>query len=582
MPTTTRGYPYPSNSDDVDVPGDFAALATAIDTDVAAIAAGTEGTAIKSTGAVVGYVLTAGTGGTATTWAAPSASAGAISSSTATGVFSTVASTATVAVGRIITNYYHYADVSHNGTAVVIAAEQSDWSANGSGMKITNLGGTTTGSWTNSLSGGGSADFISYGVGWASHTACLVIEALRTTTTSTTFYAKKYSDAGSLIWSTAFGTISNTTDTSKGYGINVMYQKSNVEYVPSVGASGMWLIAEGITYGNNLTNGTPTMWALNDTSGSVYSTQIAGTARSTAYRSVDPSVLYVPPVTGDGTVHTLQRVSYDSGSTYTRIRAYTTLTATGFGTSVATRVEGGTALSPSTINPDTTFYYAQWVAEATAICLWSGDNSNNISWVNRSWGAQLGNATSPYYPRTSDFRSRHTINWKTGVMTAGNSGSNAVLTRFGKTPSNWFTNSFGPRGTAGVIYWDWNSANTEKWYPMGSGGSATHALVMGNSSTTPARDIKIYPISQGITEITVAGTTNYKRFVYFMSASPSGNIVYFDGDADHFAAPNSYDFPLVAGSAQMKIGFSNGGDQQPFVRNTASTATAISKEIKLG
>ena len=60
MPTTTRGYPYPSNSDDVDVPGDLLALATAVDTDVANI----HGTAIKSTGATNGYVLTAdGSGG---------------------------------------------------------------------------------------------------------------------------------------------------------------------------------------------------------------------------------------------------------------------------------------------------------------------------------------------------------------------------------------------------------------------------------------------------------------------------------------------------------------------------------------
>lgn len=32
MPTTTKGFPYPSNSDNVDIPGDMQALAEAIDT----------------------------------------------------------------------------------------------------------------------------------------------------------------------------------------------------------------------------------------------------------------------------------------------------------------------------------------------------------------------------------------------------------------------------------------------------------------------------------------------------------------------------------------------------------------------
>lgn len=49
MPTTTKGFPYPSNSDDVDIPGDIQALAESIDTaldsfgtgDISAVVAGT-------------------------------------------------------------------------------------------------------------------------------------------------------------------------------------------------------------------------------------------------------------------------------------------------------------------------------------------------------------------------------------------------------------------------------------------------------------------------------------------------------------------------------------------------------------
>lgn len=37
MPSTSRGYPYPSGSDDVDIPGDMQALADAVNTDVGAV-----------------------------------------------------------------------------------------------------------------------------------------------------------------------------------------------------------------------------------------------------------------------------------------------------------------------------------------------------------------------------------------------------------------------------------------------------------------------------------------------------------------------------------------------------------------
>ncbi len=37
MPSTSRGYPYPAGSDDVDIPGDMAALAAAINTDVGTV-----------------------------------------------------------------------------------------------------------------------------------------------------------------------------------------------------------------------------------------------------------------------------------------------------------------------------------------------------------------------------------------------------------------------------------------------------------------------------------------------------------------------------------------------------------------
>jgi hypothetical protein len=69
MPTTSRGYPYPTSGDDVDVPGDLLALASAINTDVgnglgsasAAIVNATavfEGTQVKATGVASNYVLT--------------------------------------------------------------------------------------------------------------------------------------------------------------------------------------------------------------------------------------------------------------------------------------------------------------------------------------------------------------------------------------------------------------------------------------------------------------------------------------------------------------------------------------------
>ena len=49
MPSTSRGYPYPSGSDDVDIPGDMQALADAVNTDVGAIAATTPSAPVLQT-----------------------------------------------------------------------------------------------------------------------------------------------------------------------------------------------------------------------------------------------------------------------------------------------------------------------------------------------------------------------------------------------------------------------------------------------------------------------------------------------------------------------------------------------------
>ena len=63
MPTTTRGFPYPTSGDDVDVPGDLQALATAIDANLTNVIdpkfSAIEGTAIKATGITANYVLSA-------------------------------------------------------------------------------------------------------------------------------------------------------------------------------------------------------------------------------------------------------------------------------------------------------------------------------------------------------------------------------------------------------------------------------------------------------------------------------------------------------------------------------------------
>lgn len=64
MPNTTRGYPTPTLSDDPDLPADLAALATAIDTDVAGVAATASGAIQKSTVTTKGDLMVATGSGT--------------------------------------------------------------------------------------------------------------------------------------------------------------------------------------------------------------------------------------------------------------------------------------------------------------------------------------------------------------------------------------------------------------------------------------------------------------------------------------------------------------------------------------
>lgn len=49
MPSTSRGYPYPSGSDDVDIPGDIQALADAVNTDVGTLATTTPSAPVLQT-----------------------------------------------------------------------------------------------------------------------------------------------------------------------------------------------------------------------------------------------------------------------------------------------------------------------------------------------------------------------------------------------------------------------------------------------------------------------------------------------------------------------------------------------------
>jgi hypothetical protein len=346
MPTTSRGYPYPTSGDDVDVPGDLLALATAINTDVgavvgsanAAIANATatfEGTQVKSTGVAANYVLTAnGTNGS--TWQPGGGGIGNFGTLSAVGTGSSF-------TGQDVTTSYTTSAssgqvgiaITGGGTRIVALAVPS---ATGNPVLRTfNLGTSTlvnSGTITKSVAGTSinQPDHMIVGTGFESAgTAIMYRERVAATTTAAvSITLRKYNQTlATNMWNTvivsAVASMANYTDEPFRTGIF---------YEPTLG---MWY---GWSSGNSsgTRNGTANVWVVNDATGAAASIQYAPAGTGDIW-----GVVVAPPSAGgSGTMHVFATINtVDSYIKYavsaTGITALSTATTFG-GVSLATIV----------------------------------------------------------------------------------------------------------------------------------------------------------------------------------------------------------------------------------------------------
>ena len=325
MPNTTRGFPYPSSGDDVDVPGDLAALATAIDSNLTNVVepkfSQIEGTAIKATGVAANYVLSAN-GSNGASWTTIPGAGGfasgsvtfasqkgtnwnqrAIYAGTAAryGVCTTNNGTVTASIGR-----------NSSTTSILVRTHNAlltDPTADGTAG--------TVGSLTVPVIVAGTFDISTWSVsgkGFANGSGILITQGESATTTGNyTYTVRKYNTTlATNAWNaTILSGVTPTVDTSYKYKAGFTRFGQGWEYVNE---HDVWIAGE--SRNKNATSDVTRFYAINDTSGSVYSGTFAVAANANESWNID-SWAFVPNATsGSGTVYVMGYVYDDSARYY--------------------------------------------------------------------------------------------------------------------------------------------------------------------------------------------------------------------------------------------------------------------------
>jgi len=262
-----------------------------------------EGTALKSTGATDGYVLTAGAGGTTTTWAAVPAAGGNYNApSTASAVFTQPASvtsgTATFGSGDL-----KPFNAGASGSVIGVKSTQNNIPLNPTYAvrfyPYNSVTAFSTVSITPAQSGSTIADGI-FGYGFDAASTCAVWkENTGSGTVVHTTFRKMNPTGGTILWSTALLSAGSSVN---GVGSDSFGPMTKAHYAKEVGA---W-IGGDYRYSDVYWTGTASMWLINDTSGTAYSAGFgtaSGTSLASSYSYTD-QVLFIPAASGSaGTVH---------------------------------------------------------------------------------------------------------------------------------------------------------------------------------------------------------------------------------------------------------------------------------------
>jgi len=277
-----------------------------------------EGTVIKSTGATSGYVLTAGVGGTATTWSALPAGGGQVTFSSLVGAAYGTSSTADGTIYAYTSfssaSYGFHAAVSHGGTLITFlsrgTASTTTFNSRFTTIELTNT--TSVANTTVNLGVGGTVQSSVAGDQFKGGTAVVAVSsgALSSTWTGK---VSKWNKNGTQMWITTFNTF-----TSDG-GAMDSYAGYNYAMVRYASAPDVYYWGEQVYPYSTVTNiaaGTgrhSKVYIVNNTSGSVYSAAFSSAATTTSYNGVR-TLWFVPDNVGTPTAGTIHAVGYQDGT----------------------------------------------------------------------------------------------------------------------------------------------------------------------------------------------------------------------------------------------------------------------------
>jgi hypothetical protein len=471
-----------------------------------------EGTALKSTGATAGHVLTAGAGGTATTWSALPAGAGQVTFGTATAAFSTAAAGTSVKMATGAANDGGIG-LLDGGTVIVTHTNINNYITAAKIYKTFDvINGTVVGSASISSVAGGT--YIADQVVGTSFEAGekFVIKENHGSGSTWTNYLRKYNKSCASVWTTTLATFTLSAPGNQSEYFGPFGGQSENECGPK------WASGINCWYGGDHRSGahstattggagTVSVWIVNDTSGSAYSAPF-GTS-STPFNSAFTYATVFVPADGTalgGTIYAwgavqnsantaqeFRQVAYAVGSASISAVAASTATSSAWADDIA----GRNHLRP---------IYAKWDNTNSQIIV--GLSGGRIVFLDRTASTVLAKT-----PLSSSARQKGLQNGSSGVkivgrndpeqtldqqidLTAGYalwSEGRPVLTKLGSYDSCIF-----PTSVMQTTYF--GAAKVSLAGP----GSATRWVYVDNANDGTAVS---FPIA-GVAKVTLAGTSS--------------------------------------------------------------------------
>ena len=464
-----------------------------------------EGTALKSTGATAGYVLTAGVGGTATVWSA-SASSGALSLATASAAYGTAADGTGVSYTGGGTGSYSLA-VGCGGTVLLTISGNNNYRAGARTYRTWNLGtGGVSYIATSDVSPAVAGTVISDnvgGAGFAAGTAFLVKENYGSGGVQNT-KLRRFTSNLTNSWNTTISL--GTTNDNLGEMVGP-FGSNQGEGAPK------WAQGPGIWYGGDYRTttlagigfGTVSVHVINDVSGSAYSAPF-GTASTSGYATTFATV-FVPSVgtATSGTIHAWGRVR-NSGNTGNEMRYCTYAVGSASITALSTAVSDLFFGTEGVSRP----VAAQWDETRSQILLYAKTSSlgysNQMAALDRTAGTVLFTSDDNAAQRSTLWYDNNYgmgfPNYEGAVemqhdLTTGffatSVSSRVVLSKWG-TP--------GPAMTPMSPIWYGNDTTIYQPACLAGAGSATHAVYAG-TTTIVSRSV-----TAGLAQVTAVGTAS--------------------------------------------------------------------------